>query len=602
MDEQRLRRAASGVLLCAGIAAFVPAAHAQDAAPATGAAANATAGIGNGNGAGGAVETPGASGPLIASPSVLPATGIGAVGPDVRIGNLGNQVGGPPLQAAQRNWTLTPSIGLTEEYTTGAQAVGRGGAGGVGDQLISIIEPSIFATGDTPRLHGELSYAPQIMLYVPDGNQNQVSQNINARLLGTLVPQTLFLDVRGSGSVQPITAGQAPTQTTTLARGNSTQTYNFSATPYAVHRFGDWGTGEVGGTYALSTQTALQPATPGPVLTNLAAASNQNVTIESAHLAFVTGEAFYRYNGIGLAQASSFDGTGVLSGAYRDIVTLDSGYAITRTITALATVGWENIHYGGTDPVKIDDEVWNVGLRLVPNQGSTITIRYGHQDGLNSLTIDAGYQPTARTRIYARTSTGLTTSAELLQNALATSDLDDQGNPVDHTTGAPLVPTAGFFGTQNNLYKTVLTSVTGVLLLDRDTLSASVTSQDQTLVSSSNVVGETAGNSRGIYGTFTWSHLLSPNLQSTFYVQYGTTHNEGVPSTTHNEGVPSTTQQLAVVSVSLAYAFSPTLSGRAQYSFTDNWGGNQTVSQAIANGNQLNGAQNLFLISLIKSF
>jgi uncharacterized protein (PEP-CTERM system associated) len=593
MDEQRRRRVASAVLLCLGVATCIREARAQDASTVSGSGAppaattNPTPAAGIGTGTNGVVPAPGTTGPLIASPSVLPGTGIGAAGPDVRIGDLGNQFGRPPEPAA-RPWTITPSIGLTEEYTTGGSSPGQ-----IGNQLITVVQPVIVASGDTVRLHGELAYDPQIMIYVPDGNQNQVAQNVNARLLATLVPGTLFLDVRGSGAVQAITAAQAPNETTTLGRANTTQTYSFSATPYALHRFGEWGTGEIGGTFALSAQNALQPTSPQPTLSNLAAASNQNVTIGSGHLAFVTGEAFYRYNGTALAQATSFDGTGVLSGAYRDIVTVDSGYAITRTITALATVGWENIHYSGTAPTTIDDGVWNVGVRLLPNAGSTITVRYGHQDGLNSLLVDAGYQPTARTRIYVRTSSGLTTSAEQLQNALATSDLDALGNPVDHVTGAPLVPVANFFGTQNNLYKTTLTSVTGVLLLDRDNLSASITSQVQTLVSASNAVGQGQGSSRGAYGTLTWSHELSPNLQSTCYVQYGTQH---------GEGVQSSTQRLAVVSAALSYAFSPTLSGRVQYSFSDTWGGNQATEQLAYGQATPNGAQNLFLVSLIKSF
>ena len=454
------------------------------------------------------------------------------------------------------------------------------------------------ASGDTTRLHGELAYTPEIELYSPDGNQNNVAQNFDGRLLATLLPSTLFLDLRGFGAVQAITPGQAPNGTNALSRGNSSQAYSFSATPYAVHRFGEWGTGEVGGTIARTMQNALQPATSQPLLAALAESSNQNVTTTSGHAAFVTGEAFARYNGTALAQFTNYAGTGVLSGAYDDTVTLDNGYAITRTITALATIGWENIHYAGTNPIKIDDAVWNVGVRLVPNADSTITVRYGHQDGLNSFLVDAAYQPTARTRIYGRYSTGLTTQAQLLQNVLATSDLDALGNPVDHTTGAPLVPIGGFFGTQNSLYKTTLASLTGELLLDRDIISASVNSQNQVLVSAGNAVGLANGNLSGVYGALSWSHQLRPNLQSTIYFQYGTERNEG-PLTSN--------QQLMVASATLAYALSPTLSGQVQYSYNQTFGAQNSAAQNFVNnpffGNETgNSSQSIILVSLIKSF
>jgi uncharacterized protein (PEP-CTERM system associated) len=599
MDDQRRWRGASGVLLCLGIATIVHAAQADEATGTAGAGAAGTAAPSTGTSVSdnGAQATPGSAGPMFASPSVLPATGAGAAGPDVRVGNLGNQLNnslsaGRPLEPSTRAWTITPSIGLAEEYTTSSGA-GTGGSGSVGSQLVTVVQPGLVASGDTTRLHGEVSYTPQILLYVPDGNQNQVAQDFNARLLATILPQTLFLDVRGSGAVQAVTAGQAPNQTSTLARGNTTQTYSYSVSPYALHRFDDWGTAEIGGYVARTAQNALQPATNQPLLAALAEASNQNVTITSAHAGFLTGEAFARYSGAALAQATNFDGTGVLNSAYRDTVTLDNGYAITRTITALATIGWENIHYSGTSPLTIDDAIWSVGVRLEPNTDSTITVRYGHQDGLNSLLVDAAYQPTARTRIYARTSTGLTTQAEQLQNALATSDLDTQGNPIDHTTGAPLVPVGNFFGSQNSLYKTTLTSLTGVLLLDRDSISASVTDQIQTLVSASNVVGLATGNTSGVYGTLSWSHELRPNMQSTVYVQYGKQR---------NEGVLASQQQLAVASATLSRALSPTLSGMLQYSYSQTFGYSQAGTPILGSEPAGNGSQSLFLLSLIKSF
>jgi len=527
---------------------------------------------------------PGPSGsiaPLLNAPSVLPATGIGPSGPDVRIGNLGNQLtlplGEAPLEpSAGRAWTIVPSVAISEEYVAGA--LGPGSAA-VSNQLVTVLQPGVSATGDTLRLHGEVFYDPQITIYSRDGSQDQIAQDFNGRLLATLAPQTLYLDLRGFGSEQAITPGQPVTGTSVQARGNTTQIYNLSATPYAIHRFDDWGTGEIGATISSTVQSALQVAANQPGLEALSAASNQNVTAIGGHLAFVTGEAFARFNSAFLAQETSFDGTGVLHGAYRRTVTFDNGYALTRTIVVLATIGWESTHYSGIPGVVIDDAIWNVGVRVTPNAKSSITIRYGHQDGLNSFMLDAGYQLTAHTSLYARYSKGLTTTAEQLQTALATTDLNALGNPVDQTTGAPLVPVGTFFGINSGLYKTTLASVTVAWTRNRDILSASVNTQSQTLVSASNLVTIGTASSSGAYGTLTWSHELRPNLQSTAYVQYGTT----------SGGVLTSGQQLIAASVALSYALSPTLAGRAQY--TSN-------QQSGANG----GTQQLFLIGLAKSF
>lgn len=579
-----------GALLCVAVATLGRGALADDAAGP------------------GAADT-GTAGPLGAAPTVLPAIGVGPAAPDVRLGNLGVLGGVPPAPGGGRAWTVTPQLGITEEYSSAGTGIG----GSSGAQYITTVQPSLAATGDTTRLHGELIYAPQLQFYQPDGDQNQVAQNFNGRLLATLLPQTLFLDLRGSGAVQSIAAGQAPAGTTNLSPANSSQTYSFSVSPYALHRFGTWGTGEIGAGVSRSIQNALQTAAPpaGPqtavqaALADLAAASNQNTTSYDGHVAFTTGETFGRYNGAALAQASSSQGGGVLAGGYRDTATLDNGYAVTRTITALATIGYERIHYGGTTPTRIDDAIWNAGVRLEPNADSTITVRYGHQDGLNSLLVDAGYAPTVRTHIFARYSTGLTTGAEGLQNALASSDLDSLGNPVDHATGAPLAAGGNFFGTQNSLFRTTVASLTGVLALDRDSFAVGLNSQQQKLISASDAATLAAseaasnagvlglGSSRGVYGSLNWSHQLRPDLQSTVYGRYG------VSSST---GGTAGTEQLVVVSAGLSYALSKTLSGSLQYSYDRNFGADQVVAGANGALAAISGDQSLVVVSLVKSF
>jgi hypothetical protein len=73
------------------------------------------------------------------------------------------------------------------------------------------------------------------------------------------------------------------------------------------------------------------------------------------------------------------------------------------------------------------------------------------------------------------------------------------------------------------------------------------------------------------------------------FVQYGKQR---------NEGVVGSDSQLVVASAMLSYTLSPTLTGRLQYSYNQTFGN----SQFQGNGLDGNGAQSLFLVSLIKSF
>jgi uncharacterized protein (PEP-CTERM system associated) len=599
-------------VVCLGVLASAGAALAQET-PAAGGAINgglpSSTATGNGTGA----VLPSSDASIFTPPGLLQPTGFGPSAPEVRLGDLGSQLTpslvGPSLQTGVgRAWTITPSLALTEEYISGGQGIG---GNQISNQFITTVQPGIAVIGDTIRLHGELFYTPQVVVYSRDSSQDQIAQTFNGRVLATLVPGTFFLDLRGSGEQQAITPGQAPIgtpgqaligtpgqapngTTTTLGRGNISQIYSFSVSPYALQRFGGWGTGEIGGTLGSTIQTALQPASTQPastqqVLTALAAASNQNVTEESGHLAFVTGEAFARYYGAAEMQATSYSGSGVLQGAYQNTVTLDNGYALTRLITALATIGWEDIHYSGITPITIDDAIWNVGVRLLPNADSSITVRYGHQDGVTGAFVQAAYQATPRIHIYANYSKGLTTFAGQLQNALATSDLDALGNPIDHTTGAPLVPVGTFFGVTNSLYNTTLASVTVAWVLNRDSVSASVNRQVQTLVSAGTVLATQTGNSTGTFGTVGWSHELRRNLLGSVSMLYGTTTNTG--------SLPSDERSISA-SATLTYTLSPTVTGSLQYSFYQTTGRNSLLTSEGGT----NSTQNTILIELNKTF
>jgi uncharacterized protein (PEP-CTERM system associated) len=563
--------------------------------------------VGGGDtGSGGAGETGvGAPAQVTAAPSVLPATGFvsGDSGSpsSVRLGDLGQQVtqsllpsAGGSAVAAGPAWQFAPAIGATEELTDNAETSPL--TGKPRGDLITTLQPSLAVTGDTPRFQVNLAYDPQIYLYARAGTQNRIDHEGNARVLATLLPQTLFLDLRASASEQAVSGGLGPLASNTLSSSNTEQDFSFSASPYLVHRFGSLGSGEVG--YSLSrtventSTTFSNPqaslATPfgafGPFSNQVQPSTgNQSITTQSAHVAFVTGEDFGRYNGTALVSASTSDGGGVQSGERRDIASLDNGYAVTRTITLLATLGWENIRYGGTAPVRIDDAIWSFGTRLEPNADSTLTVTYGHHDGLDSLTVDGALSPTPRTRLYVRYSKGLTTNAEDLQNALANSDLDSLGNPVDHGTGAPIYGGSNFFGVQNNLERLRRLSISGAYVLDRDTFTITVENEDTVVVSQASPVQQAGsiGSNSGTFGSIAWQHDLSPRLTGTLFLQYGVRT---------AVGPPAATQDAFDATASLDYALGPTVSTSVE------------VSHAQSTGGGTSDRQNIVLVSVVKTF
>jgi hypothetical protein len=540
---------------------------------------------------------------------LLPATGImagagfgnnGLAGPQSVLGDRIRQTlfGAQPVPGAvTRRWTIVPSVGITQEWTDNANVAANGRP--QADFITSLL-PSLGVIGDTPRAQVNFDYDPSLIYYADDHSQSRIAQNLNARALVSVV-DGLFLDLRGFAAEQTRTGALGPTGTDALSRNDAAQDYSFSASPYWVHRFGTTGTGEVGYTIARTIQTGETgtTATLSPFLVNgepvpTTTAQNQTLTTQNVHAAFVTGEDFSRYNGAALASFSSYDGTGVLAGGHRYVTSLDNGYAITRTITALAELGWEDLRYSGTNPLRVGDATWSVGGRFAPSPDTALTLRYGHHDGFNALEFDGSWAPTARTRLFASYSEGLETQQEGLQNALASSDLDALGTPVDHTTGAPLFLSSDFFGEQSSLYRVRRLSFTGLLAFTRDTFSLTIEDEARKLVSSSGVVtGGLTGSNTGIFGTVSWSHELSERLSSALFFQGG----ELRGSTTAGSGTTTTTQ--FTVSAQLRYLLGENLYAQLQYSFNtvDN-----PITLTTVSTTQSASTQNLVLLSLVKTF
>ncbi len=514
---------------------------------------------------------------ITSQPSLLAPTGTNTpLGSDTpALQRIFQSSAPPPATPGQPTLRIAPSLGLQEEYTDNAFLSPNQGKR---YDFITLLSPALMLSDEGQRFKVNLNYAPSVYLYAPDGGQNWVSENFTGTALATIIPDLFYVDMRGYASEQAISGGLGQTGAT-LNQKNTSQDTSFSLSPYLQHRFGEYGTGELGAALGRTDQTSL-----ASVAFPLNSASvNQNVTTYNGHIGFKSGDYFGRFNNALLLSATQFDGDGVLSNAHRDIFTLDNGYALTRNLILLAKLGYENIHYGGTSPVNLQDAIWNIGVRLTPNADSSITVRYGHEDGFNALTLDASYAPTARTRIFARYSSGLATSGEELQNALATSSVDAGGQTVDAQTGAPLLLGSNFFGTQNDLYKLRTLSLTGVLQRARDVISATISNEDQTVISAASVGATGIGSNNGTFGTLSWLRDINPRLSSTVFIEYGT-RNSSAPAQSE--------EQLLTGGASLKYRFNETLVGTLQYNYT------HTTSNIYLGTT----SQNLVLVNLQKTF
>jgi uncharacterized protein (PEP-CTERM system associated) len=451
-------------------------------------------------------------------------------------------------------WTITPSLSARQAWTDHVQGAN------VGSTLVTTIQPGILATANTARLQSTATYEPDLEIFSADGGQNRIGHNFDADGLITLIPEKVFVDLRGFGNVQSALQGVAPTNTVVLAKQNEVQTQFYTVHPYLRQRFSDWFSMELGGSGFYTTQDNLADTSQ----TQTGTLTNQHATTGREYLSLSSGPQLGRLSLSGLALATQSIGTGVLDGAHRDQIDLESGYAISRTISVLAGGGWQSFHYAGFPSYNFSGPDWDLGVHWKPNADSSLTFRYGRRGGVTAPEFAGTYAFSPRTSISARYSEGITTDQEQLQNAISESVLDPLGNPIDPQTGSPLLLINNFYGVQTNVTLTKRGSITGTLLHHRDRflLSFGFQSANQLAASTRATAGRL--DTEAIYGSLNWQHEFSRNVTSIAFFQYG--HTSQTVQTPSPLGNPSGITE--VVSVSLIYSVVTNLDLFGQYAYT----------------------------------
>ena len=469
-------------------------------------------------------------------------------------------------------WTITPGISLQEEWTDNALQT----PGNKVSSLITVVQPSISINGATARLTANLYYSPSLLMYTPESSQNQIGQNLGASGLLTVAPEEFYVQATGFAAVQSLGGAVAPNGMVALNQAQQIQTYNFAVEPYLTHRFGGWGSVQVG---AMASQTSATPLSGGPAL--------ESLTTRQEFANFSSGENFGRTSHSLQLSAVQMTGTGILQGATDNTATYQVGYAITHDIIALASIGWEDINYGGGPGSPIyNDATWSVGAQLTPNPDSSIIVSYGHQQGATSASLNASYAPTASIRLFAQYAAGVTSGVQSLNTTLTGASFDANGHPINSITGQQLSATNNFFGFNPGVYLQRSLALSASWLLPRDTFQATVQQLSQTpvgnafagpvLASQGNIALAAAiAASSGTTGTLSWQHDLSAVTSLNAFFQYGVLNNytplvltNGVLSVGAGQQVQNAT--LLAFGAGVTWQMTKTLTGSLQYSYTSN--------------------------------
>ncbi len=396
-----------------------------------------------------------------------------------------------PVDAAE--WTVKPSLSLTENYSDNVRHAPRGNEQ---SDLITQINPGLNLTGTGPKLTFNTVYQMQNLFYAKNKQSDSTRHSLNTNAHTELVNDQLFLDGIASVSQQNTSALGAQALNNFNITANRTEVRSLSISPYLRHRFQGWANSEVRYTH-------------GVVSTNASGLANNQIdsillNLDSGH-SFTTLRWGVRYN----KQKSGYGNS--LQSINSDAYTGNLGYRITPRFTLNASAGHEKFDYVSTARPP-NGSHYSTGFTWTPSQRTNIAASVGHRFFGQSFALNAKHRSRKALWNLDYNEDVTTTQAQFQSNA---------GMPAPILAGA-----TNFLSNQIFLQKRLTASVT--MTGHRNTLNFNLfdssrdaqTSQAQNfaLLGAANLA---LGNkSKQLGGNASWIHQISPYTSTNLTVGY----------------------------------------------------------------------------------
>jgi len=527
------------------------------------------------------------------NPSYVP-TGADLAQPDAD--ELAHQMGltsGFASLGSAQGWTILPRLSGEEEFTDNVEEV----ASPRRWDLTTILAPGVAVLGNSNFAQLRLNYEPDLEMHLRTGSQNLLAQQLNVVGTFTIVPDLFYVDVRGLAGVQSTdggigglgslgqtgisgVTGNSPVSATNgavgLAKQNTSETSSFSISPYMLFHFGDLATARLSVSLTQANTGLVTGFAPMPFVNQGSDSQSYSSIQESGQIQ--TGDQFNRFRDTFSANGQQGNSTGAgVNNSTRDDVNNRIDYQITNAFDIYGQLGWEDISYSGDNALDIHDVTWGVGTVFTPNPDVSVTVGYGHQNGVNAATASGRYALTQRTILTASYSNGVGTQLEQVANQLNLAAVGNNGNLVNAQTGGPLFTANNALGVEPGIYRYSTLTLGMTSTLPRDTLTLTLGRTEQTRTGTG-VPNTTNGVTTP---SISWTHLLSPDLSTTLAAWY----NKGSP-------VAGASSNSVVAALSLQYTLSATVSTFARYNYYS----------IQSSGAGQSWYQDLFLVGITKQF
>ncbi len=556
-----------------------------------------------------AVPTPGlASGFGLGTGTPAPSAFAGAPGggPEVRLNSTFLDTGlGALLPSRGGNTQATRAFDWFGNITLFGLATDnfRNSSSNRQTQFQGTVRPTLGVVADSARVTGSAFYSPGYSVFAGDNSQPpRLDHRFGGNMTGVIVPDRVFLNARAFGALVPVLPGQRlEGDQTPLARDEFSQSTTFILSPYVVQPFGTLATGIAGYTYNRTERSgravSLEPGGLPVFVPNV-------LTTHTGFAALRTGEDFGRFVAEARVNGSTFEGGGpVTDGGHRALALIETRYAFTRTVSGLVEGGYENVRFGGTRPLRIDEPVWGVGVRLDPGPNTSIIARYRRRNGFDSPAIDARTALGPRTLVFANYAETLGTGLLTQSDLLTTVTVDELGNTVDSRTGSPTSAIGGgaLLGAAGSgqLNRVQRGSIGASRIFGLNQLTLTYTYDRLAPVS---VAPGTLAFAREAHtGSFTWSRPLTPQttLIGTAQVGFFDAQTGGVAGNATGSTRGNTTGTNYLGRAVVRHLFTERLSGSVQYQLSYRTTEAGRLGAAFGSSNSV---QNTLIATLTQAF
>jgi uncharacterized protein (PEP-CTERM system associated) len=450
----------------------------------------------------------------------------------------------PPAQPPAKPlpaWIIVPRIDVQEMVTDNArQSTTQRTA-----DLVTLVSPGVFISGDTPALRTTLDYSPTLQRNVVATDQNAVYQQGFATADATLVPDRLFFDARGSAFEGSRAGADAAFSPQTLSRADRAQVLTWSAGPVAKAPVFDSGSAElrytIGQAQFIDNTSALANGTVTPV-NSISSATQQDL-----RASLDTGQSFGRLANHLILDAGRTDVSEAAFSSTTASFVDETQYKLWRNFSLIGSFGYQVYDFAQFSALNLSGPTGAAGFEYQPNAGSYIRLTYGHRDGVNSFQSDARYAVTPLTTAFASYVEGIATPQQAILGNLAAAAETSTGSIVNAETGLPMSLYNSQFALQNDILR--FGTFTGGLIADLSPNLFTVTLTRQTIQS---LTGATPNDS-SIGGVIGWSRAVSPLTTVAASVAYF--HHELDNEASYD------------ASLSVAHSFTETLFGNLRYEF-----------------------------------